>query len=293
MTVALAVAVGLAAVGGIGLRAGRRHRVRQRLGIVRPGEGSAAAPQDALVRWLGARLAAADLALLPERVVRWWGAGLVAVPLVWLAFGPVAGTLAVLCAVAGPPLGLWLARGRRAERLDRELPTELDRLASAVRAGATVRGALQSADPASADGPAAVALAEVGGDLRRGRPFAEAVDAFAARQPSRATSLVATSLVLAATAGGSPARALDGAAATLHERREAERDLRAAAAQARLSALVISVAPLGFAALAAGTDPRVLAFLLGSPAGVACLLLGLGLDAVAAWWMHRIVAEPR
>lgn len=292
MILLAAVLLALVAVGGLGVRAVHRHRVRQRLGSVLPVGRSVVRGEGALVRWLAPRLAAADVALPAERAGRWWGAGLVAVPLVWLALGPVAGTLALLAVAGAPLVGLWLARGRRAERLERELPAELDRLASAVRAGATVRGALESASPV-APGPAGLALAEVGRDLRAGRPLGEALDAFTERHPSPATRLVATSLVLAATAGGSPARALDGAAATLHERREAERDLRAAAAQARLSAVVISVAPLGFALLAAGTDPRVLAFLLGSPAGVACLVLGIVLDAVAAWWMHRIVAGPR
>jgi tight adherence protein B len=66
--------------------------------------------------------------------------------------------------------------------------------------------------------------------------------------------------------------------------------VRAQAAQARLSGLVIALAPLAFGALAAGTDRRTAHFLLHSPFGSGCLAAGLALDGLAAWWMHRITA---
>ncbi len=35
-------------------------------------------------------------------------------------------------------------------------------------------------------------------------------------------------------------------------------------------------------------DERTAEFLLGEPAGLACLTAGVALDGVGAWWMHRI-----
>jgi Flp pilus assembly protein TadB len=78
-------------------------------------------------------------------------------------------------------------------------------------------------------------------------------------------------------------------AATLRERLDVESEAVALAAQARFSALVIAVAPLGFGVLAVATDPRTAGFLLGRPLGWLCLVLGLGLDATSALWMRRIV----
>ena len=100
--------------------------------------------------------------------------------------------------------------------------------------------------------------------------------------------LAASALALAAEAGGTQARAVDGVAATLRERLAVDAEVRALSAQARLSAIVIAIAPLVFGALAVGTDGRTAAFLLGQPLGWLCLAGGLALDALAAWWMLRI-----
>jgi tight adherence protein B len=43
-----------------------------------------------------------------------------------------------------------------------------------------------------------------------------------------------------------------------------------------------------FAALVATVEPSALGFLCTTPAGLACLLLGIGLDALGAVWMARI-----
>ena len=59
--------------------------------------------------------------------------------------------------------------------------------------------------------------------------------------------------------------------------------------QARLSAVVIALLPVGFTAWCITTDPRAASFLLGSAAGWLCLTAGLALLAVGAWWMARIV----
>jgi tight adherence protein B len=97
-------------------------------------------------------------------------------------------------------------------------------------------------------------------------------------------------LALGAQAGGATAKTVDGVAATVADRLALERELSALSAQARLSAVVIAVAPLAFALVATATDPRTAAFLFRSPPGIVCLLTGLTLDTVAAVWMARITA---
>ena len=53
---------------------------------------------------------------------------------------------------------------------------------------------------------------------------------------------------------------------------------------------MIGLAPLGFAVLAATVDPASIDFLLRTPAGIACLVVGVVLDGVGAAWMHRLAA---
>jgi Flp pilus assembly protein TadB len=49
---------------------------------------------------------------------------------------------------------------------------------------------------------------------------------------------------------------------------------------------------LGFAVIAAALEPRTIDFLLRTPAGMACLVVGVVLDGVGAAWMHRLAAIP-
>ena len=69
-------------------------------------------------------------------------------------------------------------------------------------------------------------------------------------------------------------------------------EVRALASQARASAVVIVVAPAVFAVVAALADPEVLHFLVGTPAGLACLVGGAGLDAAGGAWMRAITRGP-
>jgi tight adherence protein B len=99
---------------------------------------------------------------------------------------------------------------------------------------------------------------------------------------------VAAAPTLGAGAGGEVARAVDGVAATLRERHELRAEVRALATQARASAAVLAAAPLLFAGLVATLEPHAIAFLVTTPAGLACLASGLGLEILGVGWMARI-----
>jgi tight adherence protein B len=121
-----------------------------------------------------------------------------------------------------------------------------------------------------------------------GVPLAAALDGWAARRPLPAVRLGVAALALAAETGGASARAVDGVAETIRGRLAVGAEVRALSAQARLSALVIVLAPLAFTALAMASDKGTTTFLFQTPAGLACLVAGLGLDAIAAFWMQRL-----
>ena len=86
---------------------------------------------------------------------------------------------------------------------------------------------------------------------------------------------------------------LDGVAASLRERVALEREVSALSSQSRASAVVLVVAPVVFAAAAAVVDDRILNVLVGRPIGWACMGLGLGLDALGAFWMARLIGRHR
>jgi tight adherence protein B len=97
-------------------------------------------------------------------------------------------------------------------------------------------------------------------------------------------------LQIAADAGGSVARALDGVADTIRGQQHLRAEIDALASQAEASAVLIALLPLAFAAVAGAADPDTLAFLVSTPIGLICLVTGIVLDVVALVWMRRITA---
>lgn len=232
-------------------------------------------------RWTGERLATTGVA-----------AGLGLAGLVSLA-GPIG---LVLAAVVGPAVPVALRHRRRAERARlrrRQLPAALDRLATALRGGSSVPTALAEAG-AMTPPPVGPELVGLGRQANAGQTVADVLDGWSARHDDAGTRLAATALTLATAVGGAPGQAVDGVAATLRERVDLADERRALASQARLSALVLAAAPVGFAALLGLADGRTASFLLRTPTGWVCLIVGLGLDAAGAWWMTRLTrgTEP-
>jgi tight adherence protein B len=160
-------------------------------------------------------------------------------------------------------------------------------VARSLRSGATLRQALAEVAP-TLGGRLGDDLRLVLAEAEAGLPLMAALDGWPRRCPTPGVRLTAAALALSVDAGGAAALAVDGVAATLRANLAVAGEVRAQSSQARLSGLVIALAPLAFGALAAGTDRRTATFLLRTPFGQACLVVGLALDAVAAWWMHRI-----
>ena len=113
------------------------------------------------------------------------------------------------------------------------------------------------------------------------------------RQPVEGLRMAVAALTLGIDAGGAHGRALDGVAESLRERLAVDRELAALSSQARASAGVMAAAPVLFAGFTLSADPRTARFLLGTPAGLACLSAGLLLDGIAAWWMLRLTGVQR
>nr|MBA2609187.1 type II secretion system F family protein [Actinomycetota bacterium] len=167
------------------------------------------------------------------------------------------------------------------------LASALDALARGLRSGASLVAAVSEAGDA-VRGAVAVDLQRVGASIERGQPLTAALGEWADRRQRASVRLAVGALVLAAESGGAPARVIEEVAGSLRTRLQVEGEARALAAQARLSAVVVGLAPIAFLGLTSITDRRNAEMLFGTPIGVMCLVIGLGLDAVGAAWMHRI-----
>ncbi len=214
-------------------------------------------------------------------------AGVVGLATAGVTMGPRAVALLAMVALVGPVRDRLHRRAALRHRREAQLPTALDRLAAALRTGSSLPMAIDEVGGAL-DAPLGPELRAVAGDIARGRPVRDALDAWASAHGDAGTRLAASALVVSTVVGSTPARAIDGVAATVRERLDLVAERRTMAAQARTSALVLSVAPVAFAAVLVLADTAAAGFLLGTPAGWACLASGITLDAAGAWWMARL-----
>ena len=239
-------------------------------------------------RWLEGALVAAGHDVDPSLVwVLWCGGVVVAVPVCVLAGGPLVGATGTLAVLGGPPAVLWGRRGQGDARIERALPVALEAVARALRSGASMRQAVEETAPVT-PGPLGAEIAWVASQASRGAPLVTALEGLAERRPLPGVRLAVAALCLAVETGGAQARAVDGVASTLRDRLGVADEVRALAAQARLSAVVIGLAPIGFGAFAAATDPRTSQFVFHTGAGLALVCAGLVLDGVGWLWMNRL-----
>jgi len=160
----------------------------------------------------------------------------------------------------------------------------LDQMARRCASGVSLGEALAVAvdgsavRPLFADATAAVAAGE-------------SVDSALERVPVEQAdvALAVHVLRLCASQGGAVSESLDRTAATLREREAVAAERVVQSAQARLSARVLTLLPIGFGGWTLLTTPTVQRFFL-TPIGMACLALGLGLNA-AGWLLMRRVSR--
>jgi tight adherence protein B len=217
-------------------------------------------------------------------------AALVAGGLGWSLLGPVG---AVLGAAGAPTLIEWgLARraGRAKDRMEGQLREAVVAMASAVRAGRSVRGALVEAVD-EVEEPLRRHLRTVTVRLEVGEPIEVALDNLAAAGPPDARLLV-TLLGLHGRTGGDLPAMLDEVAAIIAQRTDARSTLRALTAQGRASGVVLAVLPIAFVTLLSWTGGGGLGAFYRTPLGMVLLLAGLLCDVLGFLWIRRIL-QPR
>ena len=190
----------------------------------------------------------------------------------------------------GPATGPRERAAGDADAAALDLAAALEQIARLVRAGSSVAAAL---DETARDHPDGF-IGRVAAQRAAGLPLVDAIDTVVGaggRSVADDTDRRLAGAVVSAahTAGGPGAAAIDRAAATVRERVARRADRRAHAAQARLSARILSALPVAFTAWTATTDDRVAHFLLRTVPGLACLCVGAVLAGCGWWWMQRLV----
>ena len=266
--------------------AARRYAVTDRLRPDRAQTGRGIPP------WLGVRvegaLEAAAIDVPVQRALSTWLWSVTVAAVVGLGFGGLQIALGLAVAVAaGAPIVVLSLHERRARQIAVAVPETLERVASELRSGGTIATAVGAV--AAGDGPLASDMARVDTRMRLGASLSEALGAWSRERRVVGVDASAGALALCASVSGRSADALDGLATSLRDRLAVAAETRALSSQAQMSAIVVGGAPVAYIAWSALVDPGALHVLTGTLFGRICLLLGLGLEVLGAWWMRSIV----
>jgi tight adherence protein B len=211
-----------------------------------------------------------------------------AAALLGIAFGTP--LLSLLALAVGPLVLRSIVKHRLTKQRDlfaEQLPTLIQELASAMRAGHSLVSGLTSMAH-SAPEPSRTEWSRVLADEQLGRPLEEAMEPLIRRMGSNDIRQVALVAALQQRTGGNMAEVLERVADSVRERQELRRELKALTAQARLSRWVVTALPPLVAGAIAVINPGYIEPLFTTSTGVTLLFISAGLLTVASVVMRAI-----
>jgi tight adherence protein B len=223
----------------------------------------------------------------PERRRLWAVAAAALLVAGWIAGGPA---LALVAASGGPALVLAVTHARRRrwrDELRRAAPACARAIADSLGAGRSIRAAIEDAAGA-AEGAARHELGAAARELALGERTDAVLMRLRARARSHAWDTLTAAVLLQAEAGGDLAGLLRELATTREASDRAERDARAATAQARFTAWLVVGLPAVGAGLVELAAPGFAAALLANPLSAMLATLAAILQLAALLAIARL-----
>jgi tight adherence protein B len=308
------IAVGIAMSGGSGGVASRLERYARGQGTDATQSADRESPviagltrviegQDLNAR-LATEIARADLKLRPAEFLFAWIASPFVFAFVGYAFGyvlpafqhPV--TLAILFA-AGAYFPRWYVGFRQRRRLstfNRQLPDTITLLANSLRAGSSF---LQGVELVTREArpPISEEFERVVREMSLGVALQPALGNLVRRVASEDLELMVTAINIQSQVGGNLATVLDSIAYTIRERVRIQGEIKTLTAMQRYSGYVITLLPVGLAALLFLISPSYITVMLqkppelfGLPTGIVFFILG-GLSMLIGYVFIRRIVE--
>lgn len=198
--------------------------------------------------------------------------------------------------LAGFAVVVWWARAAQRRRrthlaLSRELPEVLDAVVGVVRSGGSLLQGLVSARRQPFDPTVRHDLGLVLTEVERGGNVVAALAGWAERRDDRDLRTVAGLAAAAVETGGPLAAALARIAASIRLRQAQDREVEALVSQARLSAMVLVVLPVGVLPLLDVLGAVRIHDVLTDPVSRVAVAIGIVLDLAGLVWMRRLVAR--
>ncbi len=200
-----------------------------------------------------------------------------------------AGVFGLVIGLAIPPMVLRFRASKRQARFVAEMPEMLTALASGMSAGASLPQAIEGV-AADTTGPMADELNRTIMETRLGTSVPDALEQSAQRMNCRDLHLVVMAMRLQSMHGGNLTELLNTVAATLRERVQMQRHVKALSAEGRLSLMVLMSLPVVMLAFMAVVRPEYFNFFITTPKGIVMLIGGSIAMLLGFLWARTIVA---
>jgi len=187
------------------------------------------------------------------------------------------------------PFGiLSFKRTRRISAFNAVLAESIDMLARALRAGHSVVGGMEML-AANAQEPAASEFREIFKQQNLGLPMRDALMQLLDRVPSADLRVLVTAILVQRDTGGNLAEILDRTVFVIRERLRIQGEIQVQTAQGRLTGWILSSLPVVMLVLLNLVNPGYSQILLTDPFGRKLVYFSIGMLAVGAFTIRRIV----
>jgi len=202
--------------------------------------------------------------------------------------GPAA---AVLAGALGP-LSAWLLvkvkTGRRRAAFENQLSDMLMSLSGSLRAGHGIAQSLHSAS-VEMSAPMSEELARIVNEARVGRSATESMAEVGRRMECEDFEWLSQAIDINREVGGDLAGVMDHVAETVRERAQIKGQVRALAAEGKISAYILIALPFFVAAFIGLTNPGYMAPLTRTTLGWVFIGTGVVMMAIGSFWISRMV----
>lgn len=236
------------------------------------------------------QLERANLPLRPAEAIFFYFAGVVVLGLLLVALtaNPFGALIGTILAALVPPATLSFLAKRRQKAFDSLLPDTLQLMASTLRAGYSLMQGLEAVSQEVSE-PVGRELRRVVTEARLGRPLEESLEGVAERMDSGDFGWAVMAIRIQREVGGNLAELLVTVAETMTERERLRRDVNALTAEGKISAIVLTLLPIGLGVFIYSVNPGYMEPLFEETIGKILLGGALGLMLFGFWWMKKTI----
>lgn len=218
------------------------------------------------------------------------GSGMTLFILIGAATGDytVATLFMIATAIAIPYFLIIRRRNKRLQQIDDQLAQSLGIMSQAIQSGHSTQQAFQILEE-EMDPPIKEEFARINRDLSLGEPLHVVLTNFKERIPSQDIDLFVSAVLISQQTGGRLNEVLDNIAATIRSRVALKREIAAKTATSRMSATILTLAPMVMFLLLYTMNPAYMKPLLTDPIGQLLLITAICLNVFGGLVNSKLV----